>query len=332
MQGGLDCRYLTTHLTHRKFKVLSVTTIATPHRGSSFADHFLHELLGASRLPQLLSMLELLPNGGGDGSAFSCLTLSEMAKFNANVPDVPDVKYFSWGAVYEPGLIDTWKYPHGVILEKEGPNDGLVSIESAKWGTYLGTLHGVNHLDLVGWINTARYKWAEIMGKEIKFRPATFYLGIADMLSKEVEGQKDEDVVDGKEPGRSQSPEPMKHSEGSGEATVAPTPTHSGNATPMAASRSPTTLPGSRSTPATSKPSIKGEETPPEVQEERTQAQGRMLDSIHTAEKQQGHAEGARVEGSSKGHREEARQHEQDEQNEDEDEDSKPKQASGSPS
>ena len=56
-------------------------------------------------------------------------------------------------------------------------------------GTYLGTLEDVNHLDLVGWINTARYKWAEIRGKEIKFRPATFYLGIADWLAREVEGQ-----------------------------------------------------------------------------------------------------------------------------------------------
>lgn len=27
-----------------------------------------------------------------------------------------------------------------------------------------------------------------MMGKEIKFRPATFYLGIADMLAGEVEG------------------------------------------------------------------------------------------------------------------------------------------------
>lgn len=49
----------------------------------------------------------------------------------------------------------------------------------------------MNHLDLVGWINTARYKWAEMRGKEIKFRPATFYLGIVDMLAKEVEGDVD---------------------------------------------------------------------------------------------------------------------------------------------
>ncbi|KAF8078798.1 triacylglycerol lipase [Lyophyllum atratum] len=190
--GGLDCRYLTTHLTQRKFSVLSITTIATPHRGSSFADHFL-STIGPTRMPSILSLLDLLPNGGGDGKAFESLTLESMRKFNEETPDVEGVRYFSWGAVYEPGLIDTWKWPHSVILEREGPNDGLVSVESSKWGTYLGTLSHVNHLDLVGWINTARYKWAEMMGKEIKFRPATFYLGIADMLAGEVDGVPKED-------------------------------------------------------------------------------------------------------------------------------------------
>ncbi|KAH9937239.1 uncharacterized protein B0H18DRAFT_969715, partial [Fomitopsis serialis] len=121
---GLDCRYLTTHLTDRPFK------------------------------------------------------------FNKDTPDVPGVKYFSWGATYDPGLIDTWKWPHSVVMEKEGPNDGLVSLKSARWGTYLGTLEGVNHLDLIGWVNTARYKWAEIMGREVKFKPVTFYLGIADHLAR----------------------------------------------------------------------------------------------------------------------------------------------------
>jgi triacylglycerol lipase len=188
--GGLDCRYLTTHLTNRSFNVLSLTTIATPHRGSSFADHFL-STLGKNRLPQLLSLLDMLPIGGGDGKAFEFLTLDNMRKFNEDTPNVPGVKYFSWGATYDPGLIDTWKYSHSVILDKEGLNDGLVSTQSAKWGTYLGTLSHVNHLDLVGWINTARYKWAEIMGNEIKFRPATFYLGIVDMLAREVEGLDD---------------------------------------------------------------------------------------------------------------------------------------------
>ncbi|KIP12571.1 hypothetical protein PHLGIDRAFT_61787 [Phlebiopsis gigantea 11061_1 CR5-6] len=188
--GGIDCRYMTTHLKRRKFKVLSITTIGTPHRGSSFADHFL-STVGRERMPSVLSLLDLLPNGGGDGKAFEFLTVDNMRRFNEETPDVPGVSYFSWGAVYEPGLIDTWKWSHSVILEKEGPNDGLVSLQSARWGTYLGTLEGVNHLDLVGWVNTARYKWAEIMGREIKFKPATFYLGIADHLARVVEHQGD---------------------------------------------------------------------------------------------------------------------------------------------
>ncbi|EIW86887.1 alpha beta-hydrolase [Coniophora puteana RWD-64-598 SS2] len=195
--GGLDCRYLTTHLTQRSFSVLSVTTIATPHRGSSFADHFL-ATIGMHRLPSFLALIDWLPNGigGGDGAAFKCLTVAAMAKFNEETPDVEGVRYFSWGAVYDPGLIDTWKWSHSVILEKEGPNDGLVSVESAKWGTYLGTLQHVNHLDLVGWINAARYKWAEMRGKEIQFRPATFYLGIVDYLAWEVERQgRSDDAV-----------------------------------------------------------------------------------------------------------------------------------------
>lgn len=88
--------------------MLSVTTISAPHRGSSFADHFL-ATVGKERMPSVLSLLDLLPNGDGDGKAFEFLTVENMRKFNENTPDVPGVHYFSWGAVYEPGLIDTWK-------------------------------------------------------------------------------------------------------------------------------------------------------------------------------------------------------------------------------
>ncbi|KAJ7169700.1 Alpha/Beta hydrolase protein, partial [Mycena filopes] len=117
--GGLDCRYLTTHLTQRKFRVLSITTIATPHRGSSFADHFL-TTVGRTRMPSVLSLLDLLPNGGGDGKAFECLTIESMRKFNAETPDDPSVRYFSWGATYDPGLIDTWKWPHSCRARARG--------------------------------------------------------------------------------------------------------------------------------------------------------------------------------------------------------------------
>jgi len=74
----------------------------------------------------------------------------------------------------------------------------------------LGTLEDVNHLDLVGWVNAARYKWAEIMGKEIKFRPATFYLGIVDMLAREVEGDVQAAPKDAVEPEGTESEAQVK--------------------------------------------------------------------------------------------------------------------------
>ncbi len=108
LQGGLDCRYLTTHLKHRQFQVLSITTVATPHRGSSFADQFI-ETLGKNRIPSFVALLDLLPNGGGNGKAFESLTLESMRKFNEETPDVEGVQYFSWGAVVEPGLMDPFR-------------------------------------------------------------------------------------------------------------------------------------------------------------------------------------------------------------------------------
>ncbi|KAI6104078.1 alpha/beta-hydrolase [Pisolithus croceorrhizus] len=190
--GGIDCRYLITHLTQRSFSVLSLTSIVTPHRGSSFANHFL-SLTGA-HLPAVLALLEFLPNGGGDGKAFECLTLEAMEEFNKNTPNVDDVRYFSWGAEYKPGLFDAWKCPHSIIYAKEGPNDGFVSVRSARWGTYLGTLKDVNHLDLVGWTDgitgglglptlNLRGMRAAVRGKEVGFSPGRFYLGVADLLA-----------------------------------------------------------------------------------------------------------------------------------------------------
>ncbi|KZT54671.1 alpha/beta-hydrolase, partial [Calocera cornea HHB12733] len=165
--GGLDCRYLTSKL-ECEFEVLTVTTVSTPHRGSSFADYCVHELIGRERLPAVISLIDtILPYSDGDGTAFEQLTTTHMREFNEEVPDKPGVRYFSWGATYEPGLVDSFRWPHGVILAKEGPNDGLVSVQSAQWGEYEGTVTHVNHLDLIGWMNAARYRWAEFVGTKI---------------------------------------------------------------------------------------------------------------------------------------------------------------------
>ena len=60
-------------------------------------------------MPSVLSLLDMLPNGGGDGKAFESLTLDSMRKFNEETPDAPDVQYFSWGAEVTPSLLDAFK-------------------------------------------------------------------------------------------------------------------------------------------------------------------------------------------------------------------------------
>lgn len=86
------------------------------------------------------------------------------------------------------------RYPHSIIYTKEGSNDGLVSVQSAQWGTYLGTLKDVNHLDLVGWTDGIagglglpslglKGMKAAVQGSEIGFSPGRFYLGVGDLLA-----------------------------------------------------------------------------------------------------------------------------------------------------
>ena len=156
----------------------------------------------------MISWLDMLPIGGGDGSAFRSLTPESMRQFNTLVLDAPGVQYFSWGAVAEPGYLDAFKYSHSVILEKEGPNDGLVSIESAKWVSDTDTLRE----SIADWFfGLGRLPWdtagCQPLGfgrcclmrdrpvrlmplqigwlapfKSIAFKPGTFYLGICDYL------------------------------------------------------------------------------------------------------------------------------------------------------
>ncbi|KAL4917100.1 putative triacylglycerol lipase [Aspergillus aurantiobrunneus] len=183
--SGLDSRYMITHLKPKDFKVLSLTTIATPHRGSAVADYVLKQI-GYDRLAQLYYVLEQIRVESG---AFSQLTREYMEKtFNPSTPDVEDVRYFSYGAVMESRFWSVFRLSHRLLQQIEGYNDGLVSIASSKWGGedgYKGTLMGVSHLDLINWSNRLKWVAGEITGQQPKFNAVAFYLDIADMLAKE---------------------------------------------------------------------------------------------------------------------------------------------------
>jgi len=129
----------------------------------------------------------LLERAGLGTGGFAQLTRRYIAdEFNPSTPDDPSVRYFSFGAaVDEPSLLSPFRLPHRVVEEAEGANDGLVSVESSRWGDYRGTLLGVSHLDLINWSNRVRWTVREWMGWERKFNAVALYLDIMDMLAKE---------------------------------------------------------------------------------------------------------------------------------------------------
>lgn len=129
--------------------------IATPNRGSSYADFLLDDVLGDKVVPALLQILEKLGIPGG-GAAFEDLTTHRMKIFNENNPDDERVKYYSYGASFRPGILSSFRLSWSLLMDREGENDGMVSVESSKWGEYQGTLKNVNHMDLVGWTGKMR--------------------------------------------------------------------------------------------------------------------------------------------------------------------------------
>lgn len=181
--GGLDARYMVSQLQPR-FQVASLVTVATPHRGSAFADYLLDEKVAPIHLPKLYKVIE---RTGLGTQAFDQLTQKYAQEvFNPSVPDAPSVRYFSYGAsTPTPPLLSPFRQPHAVIEAVEGANDGLVSVKSSQWGEYKGTLMDVSHLDLINWTNRLRWTLRAWMGMPRTFNAVAFYLDIADMLAKE---------------------------------------------------------------------------------------------------------------------------------------------------
>ncbi|KAK4110038.1 alpha/beta-hydrolase [Canariomyces notabilis] len=162
--GGLDARYMISQLHPKGVDVKSLVTVGTPHHGSPFADYII-DRIGPLYLPRLYHLWERAT--GWEPSAFAQLTTRYMAEeFNPRTPDDPAVRYFSYGAMvmHRPPLLSPFRYSHRVIERVEGPNDGLVSVTSSQWGTYKGTLLGVNHLDLINWSNRLRFTTQKLMG------------------------------------------------------------------------------------------------------------------------------------------------------------------------
>lgn len=155
--GGLDARYLISRMGWHDV-VEALVTVSTPHRGSSVAQFALEQ--PEMVLDRFVDMADWIgSNVLEDGTANARQSLQELTPshmegtFNPAVPDHPDVAYWSYGCQAGRGTdipIDPlFRFFNSVIYEREGVNDGIVSVRSARWGTYLGTINA-DHARQVG--------------------------------------------------------------------------------------------------------------------------------------------------------------------------------------
>jgi Predicted acetyltransferases and hydrolases with the alpha/beta hydrolase fold len=159
--GGLDARHMIVDHGMAE-RVASLTTIGTPHHGSPVADHIKNKPGGKFLLKALSQVLNLNIDGVND------LTTAVCESFNRRAEDAEarnPVKYQTYSAFEDVGdvflpLMASWV----IVNKQEGPNDGLVSVQSQQWAKELrasdGTSKpidhqqfqfGADHLNEVGW-------------------------------------------------------------------------------------------------------------------------------------------------------------------------------------
>lgn len=142
--GGLDARYALTHLGLAR-RVRSLVTVGTPHHGTPLADLALRGPLDwARRIAGALGM----PLG-----ALEWLGTDALAAFNAQVLDVPGVRYTCvvGGMRRDDSVVPLALIPaHAYLRRVAGPNDGLVPIASQYWGETLAEIEA-DHFAQIGW-------------------------------------------------------------------------------------------------------------------------------------------------------------------------------------
>lgn len=158
-KGGLDSRYAVSCLGLDSC-VASLTTINSPHLGCKWVDDILKKIPDsivqkiARRYNSVFSKL-------GDTNpdfikALLDLTSSNCVELNKEMPDRDNVYCQSVMSRMSSMFSDMFPLNIAYLLVKrsEGENDGLVSVESAKWGNFLGTLSakgrkGISHGDII---------------------------------------------------------------------------------------------------------------------------------------------------------------------------------------
>lgn len=166
--GGLDSRHMITHLGMAD-RVLSLTTLGTPHRGTVFADR-------GVAFGERSGALNALRGLGIPDDAFQDLTTDRCQAFNLVTPNADGVRYFSVaGNRARREMLALLQPSHDIVAATEGPNDGLVSVESARWGESC-EIWNSDHVNLVGWVSP----WERMAGRA--FDVEAGYAGVLERL------------------------------------------------------------------------------------------------------------------------------------------------------
>jgi len=181
-KGGLDSRYLISGL-HREGDVASLTTINTPHRGSALVDFLKRLPDGVYRMVchWIDGYFRHLGDVKPDAYRASYqLSMAYCKGFNEKYPDREGVYYQSYASLMKSGFSSKLLcIPYWVLKKLDAPNDGLVTVESARWGHFRGVvtnrrLRGISHGDM---IDLTREDYEGFDVKE-------FYVGVAAELKE----------------------------------------------------------------------------------------------------------------------------------------------------
>lgn len=152
--GGLDMRYALSQLDI-KDRVASFTTVCTPHRGTSLAELTLKTPEAIrEKLAEFLDWMGdyIYPQTKSNSvDSAEQLTRKYVTNvFNPRMPNVEGIPYYSYSAAVGKGTNEPIRviarYQNNHIFEEEGLNDGMVSVESAKWGEHIKTCN-LSHLE-----------------------------------------------------------------------------------------------------------------------------------------------------------------------------------------
>ncbi len=158
-KGGLDCRYACANLGMDKYTA-SLTTINTPHRGCEFADYLLGKIpekTVSSIASAYNSVLRKLGDHDPDFiAAVTDLTAGRCGELNKSMPAPEGV--FCQSVSSKLNKAANGKFPlnftYPLVRYFDGANDGLVSVDSMRWGENsifltVNGKRGISHGDMI---------------------------------------------------------------------------------------------------------------------------------------------------------------------------------------